>query len=44
MKLSPFSQTIFISDVALNYYLQIVGIPMGTNCAIIRETHENCKS
>ena len=33
VKLSPFSSTIFVLDLALNYIDTIVGIPTGTNCA-----------
>ena len=33
VKLSPFSWTIFILDLALNNIGKNVGIPMGTNCA-----------
>ena len=33
VKLSPFSYTIFILDLVLNYIDKFLGIPMGTNCA-----------
>ena len=33
VKLSPFSYTIFVLDLALNYIDKFKGIPMGTNCA-----------